>query len=80
MHNLPVINGRELEHFFLHIGYKTVRQRGSHLQLQKEKHMITIPIHSGVALGTEEAILKELAKYENTDYKTILVKLKNWLN
>ena len=46
------------------IGYRVVRQSGSHVRLQTEapkSHALTVPNHSPLKLGTLSAILADVA-------------------
>ena len=46
------------------LGYKAVRQTGSHVRLQTSEptpHAVTIPNHSPLKIGTLAAILGEIA-------------------
>ena len=48
------------------MGYRTVRQTGSHIRLQTDhpqSHSITIPNHSPLKLGTLAAILADVAEH-----------------
>ena len=55
MGKLPVVNGEKLIRFLEKIGYEVVRQRGSHVRLEKQtpvgKHKITVPYHKEIAKG-----------------------------
>ena len=50
---LPVISGKKLISFLGSLNYKVVRQRGSHVRLEKLTkagiHKITIPNHDPIA-------------------------------
>lgn len=49
-----------------HIGYRVVRQSGSHIRLQAEHpkpHALTVPNHSPLKLGTLSAILSDVAQH-----------------
>jgi len=58
---LPVISGKKLISCLTVIGYQVVRQRDSHVRLEKSTeagvHKITIPNHNPVAKGTLNDIL-----------------------
>jgi len=48
------------------IGYRVIRQSGSHIRLhteQPEPHTLTIPNHSPLKLGTLAAILSDVAEH-----------------
>lgn len=47
------------------VGYKVVRQKGSHVRLRHDGppvHLITIPQHNSLKIGTLHAILAEVAQ------------------
>lgn len=58
---LPVISGKKLISLLGGLNYKVVRQRGSHVRLEKLTkagiHKITIPNHDPIAKGTLNDIL-----------------------
>ncbi|MBI2328553.1 MAG: type II toxin-antitoxin system HicA family toxin, partial [Chloroflexi bacterium] len=56
MPKLPQASGGDLVKLLQSLGYKVVRQRGSHIRLKKitalGEHAITIPAHKVIAKGT----------------------------
>jgi predicted RNA binding protein YcfA (HicA-like mRNA interferase family) len=48
---LPTLSGRDLVKILESFGWKTVRQRGSHIILVKDNHIATlsVPVHKEVA-------------------------------
>ncbi|RLB76933.1 MAG: type II toxin-antitoxin system HicA family toxin [Deltaproteobacteria bacterium] len=62
---LPVISGKKLISCLTVIGYQVVRQRDSHVRLEKSTeagvHKITIPNHNPVAKGTLNDILTSIS-------------------
>jgi len=62
---LPVISGKKLISCLIGMGYQVVRQRGSHVRLEKSTnaglHKITIPNHNPVAKGTLNDIIKKVS-------------------
>lgn len=60
---LPQISGKELIKKLSHLGFIAVRQRGSHVRMEKntsEKIIkITIPLHALLKRGTLHHILKD---------------------
>lgn len=62
---LPVISGEKLISCLIGMGYQVVRQRGSHVRLEKSTnaglHKITIPNHNPVAKGTLNDIIKKVS-------------------
>ncbi len=57
-----------------HLGYRTVRQTGSHIRLQCDdpEHAITIPNHRPLRIGTLSAILGDVAARRNLDREALL--------
>jgi predicted RNA binding protein YcfA (HicA-like mRNA interferase family) len=56
---LPVISGRQCVRALERLGYRVVRQRGSHLRLHHdERPPITIPDHPTLDRGTLRSILR----------------------
>ena len=57
---LPVMNGREVVRIFERLGWRFVRQKGSHMILVKTGEMVTlsIPDHSEVAKGTLRKLIR----------------------
>ncbi len=62
---LPVVSGKKLISFLTEMGYRVVRQRGSHVRLEKSTeagvHKITIPNHDPIAKGTLNDILTKVS-------------------
>ena len=56
---LPSISGRKAIDAFATIGYKVVRQKGSHVTLQKGKYKTVVPLHYELSKGTLIGILKQ---------------------
>lgn len=63
MPKLPVISGKELVAALRKAGFVEVRQKGSHVSLQKVAHEITyktvVPLHRELAKGTLLDILQQ---------------------
>ncbi|HAM37940.1 MAG TPA: type II toxin-antitoxin system HicA family toxin [Elusimicrobia bacterium] len=59
MAKLPVLSGRELIKILKKVGFEVVRQKGSHVSLQKEQFRTVVPLHSELAKGTLIAILHQ---------------------
>jgi predicted RNA binding protein YcfA (HicA-like mRNA interferase family) len=57
---LPVMNGREVVRVFEKLGWRFVRQKGSHMILVKTGEMVTlsVPDHSEVAKGTLRKLIR----------------------
>ena len=57
------------------IGYRVVRQSGSHIRLQCDQpkpHALTIPNHSPLKLGTLAAILADVAAHQGLTREALL--------
>lgn len=57
---LPTLSGREVVRAFARGGWEMVRQRGSHMILVKEGHMVTlsVPDHREIAKGTLRSLIR----------------------
>jgi len=60
---LPVVSGSEVIKALCKTGFRVVRQRGSHVRLEKrtEDRMIklTVPLHKSLKKGTLRRIIKD---------------------
>ncbi|MGH8427285.1 MAG: type II toxin-antitoxin system HicA family toxin [Gammaproteobacteria bacterium] len=57
------------------IGYRVMRQSGSHIRLQTEQpkpHAVTVPKHSLLKLGTLSAILSDVAQQRDMSKDALL--------
>jgi len=56
------------------LGYKVVRQTGSHIRLQCDDpvHAVTVPNHRPLRLGTLAAILTDVAASRKMDREALL--------
>lgn len=62
------------------IGYRVVRQSGSHIRLQTDQpqsHALTIPNHSPLKLGTLAAIVADVAEQRGLTKAAVLQSLFN---
>ncbi|MBI5428313.1 MAG: type II toxin-antitoxin system HicA family toxin [Nitrospinae bacterium] len=59
MARLPVLSGKELVQILKKLGFQEVRQKGSHVSLQKDNHRTVVPLHDELAKGTLLGILKQ---------------------
>lgn len=60
------VSGEELAKALNRLGYKVIRQTGSHIRLTCSKpaeHHITIPDHNPIKIGTLSAILSDVASH-----------------
>ena len=57
------ISGKELVKILSKLGFETVRQRGSHVRLEKKTNVetikLTVPLHSQLKKGTLSRIIKD---------------------
>ena len=76
---LPVISGKKLISFLTDMGYRVVRQRGSHVRLEKSTdagvHKITIPNHDPIAKGTLNDILTKVSVWNQIQKAKIIDRL-----
>ncbi len=59
MDKIPNMSGEELIKALKRAGFKFVRQKGSHVSLQKGKYRTVVPLHDELSRGTFLAILKQ---------------------
>ena len=59
MPKLPVLSGRDMIDILKSLGFVVVRQKGSHVSLQKGQYKTVIPLHDDLAKGTILGILKQ---------------------
>jgi len=56
---LPVLSGQDLVRILEKAGFEVVRQKGSHVSLQKGSYRTIVPLHDELARGTLLAILRQ---------------------
>ena len=60
MAKLPLISGRQAIKVFVKIGYRVIRQRGSHIRLHHpDKKPITVPDHKILGKGLLRKLLRD---------------------
>jgi predicted RNA binding protein YcfA (HicA-like mRNA interferase family) len=59
MPELPRISGNHAIKIFESMGFKVVRQKGSHKVLRKENRGCVIPVHKELAVGTLRSAIKQ---------------------
>lgn len=78
---LPAVSGKKLIHFLESLEYYFVRQRGSHIRLEKAtsagKHKLTIPDHNPVAKGTLADILSKVSIWCQVDKQELINRLRS---
>jgi predicted RNA binding protein YcfA (HicA-like mRNA interferase family) len=58
-HKLPVISGEDLVKYLAKQGFEAKRQTSSHVVMQKEWRVFSIPLHRELKKGTLIGILKQ---------------------
>jgi len=73
---LPVVSGKRLLALLQNLNYTIIRQRGSHVRLEKETeagmHKITIPYHNPISKGTLNDILKKVAVWNQISKEKLI--------
>ena len=73
---LPVASGKQLLSLLQHLNYTIVRQRGSHVRLEKLTeagiHKITIPYHDPIAKGTLNDIFNKVAVWNQISKERLI--------
>ena len=59
MPELPRISGKEAVRAFERLGFRQVRQKGSHVVLRRDDEGCVIPLHSSLALGTLRSAIRQ---------------------
>ena len=62
MTELADISGKEALRVFVRLGYRVIRQRGSHVRMKHHdpsRHPLTIPMHKVIALGLMHRLLRD---------------------
>ncbi len=58
------MSGRDMMKKYKENGWYVVRQRGSHVRMQKRESFETIPLHKELKKGIQRALLKRLEEVE----------------
>lgn len=76
-----VVSGKKLIHLLRKLGYKIIRQKGSHVRIAaktpKGFHKITIPNHKTMAAGTLNDIISNVAFWNNLSKEELINKLQS---
>jgi predicted RNA binding protein YcfA (HicA-like mRNA interferase family) len=67
-HKLPIISGEDLVKYLAKNGFEAKRQTSSHVVVQKEWRVFSVPLHRELKKGTLIGILKQ-AGIEVEDFK-----------
>jgi predicted RNA binding protein YcfA (HicA-like mRNA interferase family) len=68
------VSADRLIHAMQRLGYRVIRQKGSHVRLRHEgppAHMITVPLRNPLTTGTLHAILSEVAKVRSITIESL---------
>jgi predicted RNA binding protein YcfA (HicA-like mRNA interferase family) len=72
----PVVSGKQLLSLLRNLNYTVVRQRGSHIRLEKITeagvHKITVPYHDPIAKGTLNDILNKMAVWNQISKEKLI--------
>jgi len=75
----PQASGADIVRLLESLGYKIVRQRGSHIRLRKVvpagEHNITVPDHKELAKGTLNDIISKVALWNGLSKDGLLERL-----
>lgn len=72
------VSGASLQAALRRLGYRTVRQRGSHVRVTTQvngEHHEVIPLHAAIKVKTLSSILKSVARHHEMDVEALLRKL-----
>jgi len=72
------LSGLLLARALSRVGYRVVRQSGSHIRLTcdgTEQHHVTIPAHDPLKVGTLASILTDIASHLKVDRDELLERL-----
>jgi predicted RNA binding protein YcfA (HicA-like mRNA interferase family) len=53
------LSGRDIAKALGRLGFSVTRQTGSHLQMEREKTHVTVPMHNPVRTGTLKSVLRQ---------------------
>ncbi|MDA3025757.1 MAG: type II toxin-antitoxin system HicA family toxin [Actinomycetota bacterium] len=59
MPELPIASGRDVVRTLEGLGFRFVRQRGSHVLLRRGSKTCVVPLHREVKLGTLRGVLRQ---------------------
>lgn len=71
------MDAAELVKALLGLGYRVVRQSGSHIRLQcaDPRHSLTVPNHKPIRVGTLAAIIADVAARRHVDKEALAKRL-----
>ncbi len=59
MPRLPVVSGAEAVQALEHLGFRVIRQRGSHILMRRGSFGCVVPNHRELKVGTLTGVLKQ---------------------
>ena len=59
MPKLPHVSGADIQRALERLGFKKVRQNGSHVVLKREAAGCVVPMHNEVKIGTLAGLLRQ---------------------
>ena len=72
MAGLPILSGKKLINILEKLGYRAVRQRGSHIRLMcTGKRSVTVPDHASIGKSLLRKILRD-AEINTEDFLKLL--------
>ena len=78
MPKIPAIKGKEFKLFCEKLGFKFIRQRGSHVRMRHDDGRVTtVPVHSGkdIPVGLIRKIIREDLKMSVEEFLTFYLEL-----
>ena len=73
MPKLPILSGAEIIKTLEVLGFRLVRQRGSHVVLRNNQSTCVVPLHNPVKTGTLRSVLRQA----NIDVDTFIAAHRN---
>lgn len=73
------VGGEQLVRALVRVGYRVVRQTGSHVRLtggRSGQDHVTVPLHDAIRVGTLGAILEEVCIQLDCEREQLIEKLK----
>ena len=67
MPKLPIVSGKIAVKVFEKLGYKIIRQKGSHVVMRKGNCGCVLPLHKSLAIGTLKSAIKQ-AGLDNEEF------------
>lgn len=59
MPELPVVSGAEVIRALQRLGFRVIRQRGSHVMMRRGVNACVVPLHREVKRGTLRGLLRQ---------------------